>query len=251
MDNTSYNSNMVPRQSTTEITPIYSPISTSEEMLFSQSPIPSTSQTRAPIPFPQSPIPSTSQTRAPIPFQHKFFLFQIYKEFCSKEVNPQQVKRRHQYRFCISFLTYAVPNLRSISIIKYFLYLGSLFHHDIINEALSSSGISETSISLGYHLGKRARNSRHSTKSHSSSSGDSRRRLVKHKSRHSRCSNREVEAKDEMELPQGVELFKYGILKRFMDKYIKHGSKVGIKLDADILRFTCKLFSDIMIYHIK
>ncbi|GFT65723.1 hypothetical protein TNCV_4680461 [Trichonephila clavipes] len=71
-----------------------------------------------------------------------------------------------------------------------------LFHHDIINEALSSSGISETSISLGYHLGKRARNSRHSTKSHSSSSGDSRRRLVKHKSRHSRCSNREVEAKE-------------------------------------------------------
>ncbi|GFX34283.1 hypothetical protein TNCV_3226331 [Trichonephila clavipes] len=126
-----------------------------------------------------------------------------------------------------------------------------LFHHDILNEALSSSGISETSISLGNHLGKRARNNRHSTKSHSSSSSDSRRRLVKHKSRHSRCSNREDEAKDEMELPHGVELFKYGILKRFMDKYIKHGSKVGIKLDADTLRFTCKLFSDIMIYHIK
>ncbi|GFW56320.1 hypothetical protein TNCV_2088291 [Trichonephila clavipes] len=143
---------MLPRQSTTEITPIYNPISTREEMSFSQSPIPSTSQTRAPIPFPRD-----------------------------------------------------------------------LFHHDIINEALSSSGISETSISLGYHLGKKGRNSRHSTKSHSSSSGDSRRRLVKHKSRHSRCSNREVEAKDEMELPQGVELFKYGILKRFMDKYIKHG----------------------------
>ncbi|GFW96948.1 hypothetical protein TNCV_4183991 [Trichonephila clavipes] len=118
-----------------------------------------------------------------------------------------------------------------------------LFHHDILNEALSSSGISETSISLGYNLGKRARNNRHS-------SSDSRRR-VKHKSRHSRCSNREDEAKDEMELPHGVELFKYGILKRFMDKYIKHGSKVGIKLDADTLRFTCKLFSDIMIYHIK
>ncbi|GFT45375.1 uncharacterized protein TNCV_247631 [Trichonephila clavipes] len=73
---------------------------------------------------------------------------------------------------------------------------GGLFHHDIINEVLLSSGISETSISLGYHLGKRARNSRHSTKSHSSSSGDSRRRLVKHKSRHSKCSNREVEAKE-------------------------------------------------------
>ncbi|GFT27713.1 hypothetical protein TNCV_3570831 [Trichonephila clavipes] len=129
---------------------------------------------------------------------------------------------------------------------------GGLFRQDIINEALSSSGISETSISLGYHLGKKARSSRHSAKSHSSSSGDSRRRHAKHKSRHSKCSNRgEVEAKDEMKLPQGVELFKYGILKRFMDKYIKHGSKVGIKLDADTLRFTCKLFSDIMIYHIK
>ncbi|GFX64369.1 hypothetical protein TNCV_1413521 [Trichonephila clavipes] len=108
-------------------------------------------------------------------------------------------------------------------------------------------------ISLHFRLSsrQRARNSRHSTKSHSSSSSDSRRRLVKHKSRHSRCSNREDEAKDEMELPQGVELFKYGILKQFMDKYIEHGSKVGIKLDADTLRFTCKLFSDIMIYHIK
>ncbi|GFX02999.1 hypothetical protein TNCV_3444341 [Trichonephila clavipes] len=114
---------MVSRQPTTEITPIYSPISTSEE-----------------IPFPLS---STSQTRDPIPFPR------------------------------------------------------GLFHHDILNEALSSSGISETSISLGYHLGKRARNNRHSTKSHSSSSSDSRRR-VKHKSRHSRCSNREDEAKDEM-----------------------------------------------------
>ncbi|GFW58373.1 hypothetical protein TNCV_2635462 [Trichonephila clavipes] len=134
---------MVSRQPTTEITPIYSPISTSEE-----------------IPFP---LPSTSQTRDPIPFPR------------------------------------------------------GLFHHDILNEALSSSGISETSISLGYNLGKRARNNRHS-----SSSSDSRRR-VKHKSRHSRCSNREDEAKDEMELPHGVELFKYGILKRFMDKYIKHG----------------------------
>ncbi|GFX34288.1 hypothetical protein TNCV_3226381 [Trichonephila clavipes] len=182
---------MVSRQPTTEITPIYSPISTSEEIPF---PLPSTSQTRDPIPFP---LPSTSQTRDPIPFPR------------------------------------------------------GLFHHDILNEALSSSGISETSISLGYHLGKRARNNRHSTKSHSSSSSDSRRRLVKHKSRHSRCSNREDEAKDEMELPHGVELFKYGILKRFMDKYIKHGSKVGIKLDADTLRFTCKLFSDIMIYHMK
>ncbi|GFT65724.1 hypothetical protein TNCV_2258481 [Trichonephila clavipes] len=30
-----------------------------------------------------------------------------------------------------------------------------------------------------------------------------------------------------------------------------HKSKVGIKLDADTLRFTCKLFSDIMIYDIK
>ncbi|GFT61729.1 uncharacterized protein TNCV_2563611 [Trichonephila clavipes] len=67
-----------------------------------------------------------------------------------------------------------------------------LFHHDILNEALSSSGISETSISLGYNLGKRARNNQR----HSSSSSDSRRR-VKHKSRHSRCSNREDEAKDE------------------------------------------------------
>ncbi|GFW58372.1 hypothetical protein TNCV_2635461 [Trichonephila clavipes] len=148
---------MVSRQPTTEITPIYSPISTSEEIPF---PLPSTSQTRDPIQFP---LPSTSQTRDPIPFPR------------------------------------------------------GLFHHDILNEALSSSGISETSISLGYNLGKRARNNRHS-----SSSSDSRRR-VKHKSRHSRCSNREDEAKDEMELPHGVELFKYGILKRFMDKYIKHG----------------------------
>ncbi|GFT91790.1 hypothetical protein TNCV_3438231, partial [Trichonephila clavipes] len=118
-----------------------------------------------------------------------------------------------------------------------------LFHHDILNEALSSSGISETSISLGYHLGKRARNSRHSTKSHSSSSSDSRRRLVKHKSRHSRCSNREDQAKDERSLILWAPILQ--------NQYYRPKSKVGIKLDADTLRFTCKLFSDIMIYHIK
>ncbi|GFU71736.1 uncharacterized protein TNCV_1954971 [Trichonephila clavipes] len=52
-----------------------------------------------------------------------------------------------------------------------------LFRKDMLSEAMSSSGISETAISL-------------------------------------------------VELPQGIELFKYGILKRFMDKFIKHGENL-------------------------
>ncbi|GFS54967.1 uncharacterized protein TNCV_3576621 [Trichonephila clavipes] len=151
-------------------------------------------------------------------------------------INPMKYPKEYRKILVNPLLAQLFQKIRSLKNLD----IRGLFRQDIINEAVSSSGISETSISLGVYLGKKARSSRHSTKSHSTSSGDSRRRHAKHKSRHSRCSNREeVEAKDKMELSQGVELFKYGILKRFMDKYIKHGSKVGIKLDADTLRFTC------------
>ncbi|GFX38962.1 hypothetical protein TNCV_747411 [Trichonephila clavipes] len=139
---------MLPIQSTTEISPI-------------DSPVPSTSNAMAQMSFSQSPIPSTSNT-AQIPFPRYRLARNMNRESTPRTNRPSTDSR-------------------------------SASSHD----------------SRAYSRQLRTRHQRS--------------RSPYHRSSPNRFTG-EIEVKDEPEnLPQDVELFMYGILKKFMDKYIKHG----------------------------
>ncbi|GFV80017.1 hypothetical protein TNCV_1183041 [Trichonephila clavipes] len=73
-----------------------------------------------------------------------------------------------------------------------------LFRKDMVSEARSSSGISETAITLGYHLARNLnRESPPRTHSRSTSSRDSRTCSRHHRSRSPNRQTEEIEVKDE------------------------------------------------------
>ncbi|GFY68889.1 hypothetical protein TNIN_468961 [Trichonephila inaurata madagascariensis] len=89
--------------------------------------------------------------------------------------------------------------------------------------------------------------SSHSDQRHSSHSD---RRHSSRRQFRSRQFQAERNTPEPMNLPPDVEMFKYNILRKFLDKFVKHGSKLNIKLDKETLQYTCKLFNDIILHHI-